>query len=99
MLTWLLHVTGVDNSAGPWYAFWSGIGGILERLIELAVIGTLVYRHHNCSVRHCMRIARKDVKGTTFRTCHVHTTKEAHDELRRYQETDWPEQHSFLNGE
>lgn len=26
-MNWLLHVAGIDNVSGRWYAFWSGIAG------------------------------------------------------------------------
>lgn len=66
---WLLHVLGVDNEAGRWYAFWSGFGSDLS---EVAIVGAVLggYRKHNCHVRHCWRIGRHVVDGTPW--CNRH---------------------------
>lgn len=54
---WLLHVLGVDDVSGRWYAWWSGAGSDLG---ELAVVGALaaMVRKHNCEVHRCWRIGR-----------------------------------------
>jgi len=54
---WLLHVLGIDNPAGHWYAFWSGAGSDLG---EVAIIGGLaaICRRHNCEVHGCWRLGR-----------------------------------------
>lgn len=52
------HILGLDNVSGAWYAFWSGFGSILERLVELAVIGYVLLRKHNCHHPRCPRIGR-----------------------------------------
>jgi hypothetical protein len=69
---WLPHVTGIDNLAGRWYGFWSGFGGILERLIELAVIALILLRRHNCHAQGCLRIGRAPVEGTPWHVCWRH---------------------------
>ena len=56
MWGFVLHVIGVDNESGRWYAFWSGFGG------DLAIVGTLItqpvvyWRHHQCHEKRCVRI-------------------------------------------
>lgn len=72
-MTWLPHVLGIDDVSGRWYAFWSGFAGILERLIELAVIAFILLRHHNCHVARCWRIGRHQVDGTSFTVCRRHS--------------------------
>jgi hypothetical protein len=56
-VSWLLHVLGVDNVAGRWYAFWSGFGSDLG---EAAIVGVVagILRKHNCEVRGCWRLGR-----------------------------------------
>jgi hypothetical protein len=72
MMGGLLHVFGIDTTTGPWYAFWSGAGGILERLLELAVIGGLLWRHNNCHQPQCWRLGRLPVEGSQWKTCRHH---------------------------
>jgi hypothetical protein len=54
MVTGLLHVLGVDDVAGRWYAFWSGAGS------DLGYLGIVyaLWRKHNCHQRGCWRIGR-----------------------------------------
>ncbi len=68
---WLLHLAGIDNPAGPWYAFWSGLGGDIT---EFAIVGGLasVYWRHTCHVDRCWRIGRHPVEGTGFTVCRRH---------------------------
>jgi hypothetical protein len=51
---WLLHITGIDNPAGRWYAFWSGFG---SDLAYVAAIGA-AFHHLNCHEGSCWRLAR-----------------------------------------
>lgn len=66
---------GLDNAAGPWYLFWSGIG---SDITELAIIGGLIsiYRRHNCGVRWCCRLGRHEFTdpggGMTHLLCRKH---------------------------
>lgn len=64
----LLHILGVDDVSGRWYAFWSGFGG------DLALMATpfTLLRRHNCHVRRCLRIGRHPVAGTTWVVCRRH---------------------------
>lgn len=64
-MTWLLHLIGVDNEAGRWYAFWSGFGSDIS---ELAIVGAVVggYKKHNCHQRRCWRIGRHVVDGSPY---------------------------------
>jgi len=68
----LVHWTGLDNPSGPIYLFYSGFGGILERLLELAVLALILLRHHNCHIDRCLRIGRAPVEGTPWRVCWHH---------------------------
>jgi hypothetical protein len=52
---WLYAQVDVTST---WYGFWSGPGSIIERLIELAVIGGILWRKHNCHQPGCPRIGR-----------------------------------------
>ena len=51
---WFLHLTGIDNPSGPWYSFWSGIGGTGV----LGVIGGLFWRHHRAVTRHHVEVRK-----------------------------------------
>jgi len=53
-------------------------------------------RKLHCSEPHCFRPGRHPVKGTTFRTCHKHTTKSVHDRLYELHSVKYPEQHAHL---
>ena len=55
MIHALLHVLGIDDVSGHWYAFWSGFG---SDLTELAIPATAygMYRKHVCHVHRCWRI-------------------------------------------
>lgn len=46
------RVLGLDDPGGPWYLFWSGIGG------DLPMLGILVVAYHrfNCHRQGCWRI-------------------------------------------
>ncbi len=67
----LAHLLGIDNEAGPWYAFWSGFGSDIG---EVAIVGSLlaIVRKHNCHVRGCPRVGRHPVEGTTWTVCRRH---------------------------
>lgn len=94
---WFQKVTGTDNTSGRPYGFWSGFGSDLSE-IALIVGGITLYKHHNCAVKRCPRIARKhwSVKGTPLRTCHHHATKYWHDLLLKEYKRDYKEQHMLL---
>jgi len=66
----LLHVLGIDTTAGPWYAFWSGFGSDLG---ELAIVG-VVWNHLNCHEAGCWRIARHAHAGRCRKHAHVTET-------------------------
>lgn len=51
---WILHVTGIDTQASPFYDFWSGFGACMA-WIGTAVAVTL---RHNCHHHWCPRIGR-----------------------------------------
>ncbi len=68
---WLLHILGLDNLSGRWYAFWSGFGSDLG---EVAIVGGLVslVRHRTCHVHRCWRLGRHQVAGTPHVVCRRH---------------------------
>lgn len=68
MINWLLHVGGIDNVSGRWYAWWSGIGGDVTWL----ALPILLYRKHNCHARWCWRIGQHPVEGTPYLVCRKH---------------------------
>lgn len=65
---WLSHVLGLDNLSGPWYGFWSGIGG------DLSIMATpvVLLRKHNCHTPRCWRIGRHPIEGTPYVVCRKH---------------------------
>lgn len=67
----LLHVLGVDNVSGPWYAFWSGFASDIG---EVVLVGSMlaIVRKHNCHVRRCWRVGRHPVAGTGYMVCRKH---------------------------
>ncbi len=89
---WLLTVTGINNTSGTWYGFWSGFA---SDLTEFGVI-LVIYKRFKC--KNCWRLAHHKVEGTHYKTCHKHLTKSDHDNLRMKHEYDYPEQHKILEG-
>jgi len=75
---WLQHFFGFDAGQGnaPHYLFFSGTGSDLS---ELALVGAVfaIVRKHNCHIRHCWRVGRFPVDGTSFTTCSRHHPKGA----------------------
>lgn len=70
---WLAIHTGTLNEPGPYYGFWSGFGGIMERLIELIVIGGILLFRHNCHQPGCLNIGRfPDDKNQGWHYCRKH---------------------------
>lgn len=63
---WLLHVFGIDDVSGRWYAWWSGVGGDLTILAAPLVL----FRKHNCHYRWCWRIGHFPQEG--FVVCRRH---------------------------
>jgi hypothetical protein len=74
-MIWLLHGLGIDDTTGPWYAFWSGAGSDLGELALLAGIFGL-YHRHNCHTKGCWRIGRHLVDGTPWCNKHHHAARE-----------------------
>lgn len=98
IIWWLEVHTGTVNESGPFYGFFSGFGSDLSEIVLIAGAFTL-YRHHNCAVPRCPRIAHKkfEVKGTHQRTCRKHATPYWHALLLKQYKEDYPEQHKLLN--
>jgi hypothetical protein len=84
--------------SGNGYQFWSGIGSDFS---EIAIIGAVIatYKHHNCAVPRCPRIAHRkyEIKETKQYTCRHHHTQYWHDLLVGQYKEDYPEQHAFIN--
>jgi hypothetical protein len=73
---WLLHWLGMDNPAGPVYLGLSGFVGdltLLAGLVAFVAHAVVSYRHKNCHVRRCPRIAHLPVEGTPWRVCRKHS--------------------------
>ena len=70
LLAWLLHATGVDDTSGRWYGFWSGFGSDIG---EVAIVGGVVTmaRRHNCEVHGCWRVGRHTT-AAGHRVCRKH---------------------------
>jgi hypothetical protein len=95
---WFLQVTGTDDEAGRWYAFWSGFGAdFAEGAIFLSILG--MYHRHKC--QNCWRLALKAglgrVEGTHYETCHKHTNKEDHAALKEQHRLRHPALHEHLS--
>ena len=58
-MNFILHWLGLDNSSGPIYSFYSGVGSDIAELSLLGgVIGIL--RKHNCETHGCPRLGRHE---------------------------------------
>lgn len=69
---WLAHVFGLDDPAGGWNAFWSGIGSDLISGTPLVGVAATLLRRHNCHEPGCWRIGRFPVAGTVWTVCAKH---------------------------
>lgn len=71
LLHWLAIHIGAENESGVYYGFWSGFGSDLG---EVAIVTGIVslYRHHNCHVKGCPRLAKYEVLGTPYKVCLKH---------------------------
>lgn len=76
MITWLAWFFGINNEAGPNYAFWSGIGSDIG---EVVIIGAIwqAYRARNCHVKGCWRLQWRRVAGTDHTVCRKHHPDDA----------------------
>jgi len=79
---WFLQVTGTDDEAGRWYAFWSGFGAdFAEGAIFLSIPACITATMSNCW-RLALKAGLGRVEGTHYETCHKHTNKEDHAALK-----------------
>lgn len=75
----LQHILGLDDAAGRWYLWWSGVGA------DLGIVGAVygLYRRHNCEIHRCPRFGRH-VTAAGARLCRRHhpddhlTVEQAH---------------------
>lgn len=67
--------TGTLNEPGEYYGFWSGFGSVMERLVELAVIGAILLWKHNCHQPGCPYPGKfPAVEGGGWHYCRKHHT-------------------------
>lgn len=74
MAHWLTHILGLDSATGTPYLAWSGIvgdAGLFATAAAVTVHAVISYRHRQCEVRRCWRIARH-VTAASHRTCARH---------------------------
>jgi len=74
-MTWheIAHLMGLDNLAGYWYGFWSGIGSIfIPPTLTSTPIVLVMLRRHNCHQHLCWRLGRHPVEGTPYVLCRRH---------------------------
>jgi hypothetical protein len=65
---WLAHILGLDNPAGGWYLWHSGIEGNLGMLGAAYVL----IRKHNCHQPRCWRVGRHTNDGKQYRCAKHH---------------------------
>jgi hypothetical protein len=71
VITWLLHVIGVEpRSPSTAYNFWSGFGSDIGEFTLVGLVGGLV-RHKNCHSHGCLRLASHEVttEDGTYKVC------------------------------
>lgn len=54
----IIHISGVDDPAGKWYAFWSGFAGDITLLAAILAAPWIQWKRASCQVRHCWRFGR-----------------------------------------
>ena len=71
----------------------------ISNLTSITILGALIglYKRFDCDKQGCYRIARNNVKGTSYRTCTKHLTAEDHEILQKQHAIRRPVQHRFLN--
>jgi hypothetical protein len=66
-----MHFFGLDDAAGPYYLFWSGIAGSF--LVNLATFVLVWYVHHTChDSARCLRLGKYPAAGGMFKVCRHH---------------------------
>lgn len=98
---WLAVQTGTYIAPGQYsdhYNFWSGFGSDISEFVLLAGAFT-IYKHHNCAVPRCPRLAHKkyEIKETKQYVCRKHHTAHWHNILIKQYKQDYPEQHKLIN--
>ena len=69
---WLqfLHITGVDDVSGRWYAWWSGFAGDITLLAAILAAPWIQWKRASCGVRRCWRLARHDFTDPQTKIIH-----------------------------
>jgi hypothetical protein len=66
-----MHFFGLDNGAGPYYLFWSGVAGSF--LVNVGTFILVWYIHHTCQDSpRCLRRGKYPAAGGMFRVCRHH---------------------------
>jgi hypothetical protein len=63
---------------------WVNAGSNLLGYVTVASIAALLWHEweRTCAVKHCVRVGKVEVKGTTRHLCSKHSTKENHQYFR-----------------
>lgn len=78
-------ILGVDAANWPFPLGWlyvEVLGNLIASVIWALPTGVLFYRKLTCDKRHCWRLHRIPVQGTTYHSCRKHNTAEHHNDLR-----------------
>lgn len=81
---------------------WPGgnvVGNLLASVLWALPAWLILLRKLHCAEARCLRPGRFPVKGTTYHTCHKHTTRAAHARLTEKHAVKHPEQHEHLNSQ
>lgn len=72
---WAQVHTGIVNEAGPYYAFFSGVGSDIGEIALVGAVGTLIgglWHKWNCHNENCWRIGLHHVAGGQYVVCRRH---------------------------
>lgn len=92
-----LDFFGVRNEGGYGYGFFSGVGSDLG---EVALVGVVIggYRHVNCHIKSCWRLARHEYEmdGVKYRLCRKHHPRISEDSRPTVEDFETHHKESFL---
>lgn len=81
---------------------WPGgnvVGNLLASALWALPAWLILLRKLHCAEALCLRPGRFPVQGTTYHTCHRHTTRVVHIALTEKHAAKFPEQHEHLNSQ